>query len=87
MTCTEGRSSQVVLFALRFVALFSKSGGDDLCEPGGGILTQRFQWPPLKNDSNRKKHKVSFVERGDVIRIISARKVTRRELHEFEEEN
>ena len=93
-------------------------------------MTQRFQWHPLKNDSNRKKHKVSFdeatsvfddpsheifpdpdhsetetrfialgtsgkanllfvsfVERGDVIRIISARKVTRCELHEYEEEN
>jgi uncharacterized DUF497 family protein len=30
---------------------------------------------------------VSFVERGDVIRIIRARKATRQELHDYEEEN
>ena len=30
---------------------------------------------------------VSFVERGNVFRIISARKATRQELHEYEEEH
>lgn len=30
---------------------------------------------------------VSFVERGNVIRIISARKATRQELHDYEEEH
>lgn len=30
---------------------------------------------------------VSFVERGNVIRIISARKATRQELQEYEEEH
>ena len=30
---------------------------------------------------------VSFVERGDMIRLISARKATRQELHDYEEED
>jgi uncharacterized protein len=95
---------------------------------GGGILTQRFQWHPLKAEDNQAKHRisfdeattvfddplhevfpdpdhsetevrlialgtsnkanllfVSFVERDESIRIISARKATRQELYDYEE--
>ena len=49
-----------------------------------------FEWDPAKADSNLTKDRgqmlvVVFTERGERIRIISARVATRREQREYEE--
>ncbi len=45
-----------------------------------------FAWDPQKAAKNLRKHKVSFAERGDCFRIISARELTRAERRAYEEE-
>jgi len=43
-----------------------------------------FAWDPQKAAKNLRKHKVSFAERGDCFRIISARELTRAERRAYE---
>jgi uncharacterized DUF497 family protein len=50
-------------------------------------MSVRFQWNPQKATHNAQKHRlliVSFTERQNVIRIISARKADQDEREEYE---
>ncbi len=50
-------------------------------------MNSEFEWDPIKAASNLQKHTVSFTEasdRGDRIRIISARLATSSERKKYE---
>ena len=44
-----------------------------------------FEWDPANDAANRRKHGVSFAERGSRTRLISARLASRQERTAYEE--